>query len=599
MVRIKGILLFGGLLASFLLFSCNNKIEPENKDNPLEIVWKLNKNVEGLRNLAKACIKADSIAIFSIQYNDDGSVLYRLGMKDEGDLQLYSEIVANKLQVPELSMKSTGDNFVWSINGITLKDSKGQEVIVSDQTRTPSFTAEEGKICCNINNVIVGEYPTSKADYYARDVAMDYDLNNKSFNIRLSSGYNTSLPTVSSFRLLEENVLNRSYYKDVFLDAGIGLTVRKTLPAAKYLKLSLEGICFARSYLDMEELALQTAIVSGDEIDSNGRLLYPDGQPRFKLLFVNGGNSRGHGQSLLDEGRANMRLFVENGGSYVGTCAGAFLASNGYDGETDYPYYLSIWPGMTNHTDLSNSYTGMFIEEDSPLLKYYDFGGDHYVDSIRHNEGGYPAEIPAGTEILARFDYPDKADIHNQPSVWAFKKSVKSGRVIQEGSHPEEVSSGERRDLTAAMMLYAMEGRGLVALKGYLKNGVTREMNKTTEDNDPDYTRIGDLQTQHFATYIPPDAKNVQVKLRSSFNCDLALMMSQDSYAFSDTAEIISQNSGANQVLDFPTIREGLWYIAVQCLTTVTVEETEYGQAYTGKTEVLNGVPYQLLITWE
>ena len=428
---------------------------------------------------------------------------------------------------------------------------------------------------------------------------MEYDLYNDSFNIRLSSGYRTTLPAVSGFRLLEENVLNRSYYKDVFLDAGIALTSRKSLPAAKYLGLSLEGISFARSIHDMEELALQTAIISGDEIDSNGRLLYPDGQPRFKLLFVNGGNSRSHGESLLDKGRANMRLFVENGGCYVGTCAGAFLASNGYDGIDDYPYYLSVWPGMMNHTDLKGIYTGMFIEKESPLLQYYDFGGDHYVDSIRHNAGGYPVDIPEGTEILARFDYPGKTDVHNQPSIWAYKKSLQSGRIIQEGSHPEEVSDGERRDLTAAMMLYAMDGRGLVSLKGYLKNGVTRVMDKTTDDNNPDYTRIGDLQTHHFATYIPPEAKNVRVEVISSSNCDLALMMSQDSYAFSDTAEIISQNPGANQVLDFPSIREGLWYIAVQCLTTVTVEDTEYGQAYIGKTEVLNGVPYQISITWQ
>ena len=37
----------------------------------------------------------------------------------------------------------------------------------------------------------------------------------------------------------------------------------------------------------------------------------------------------------------------------------------------------------------------------------------------------------------------------------------------------------------------------------------------------------------------------------------------------------------------------------VQCLTTVTVKETDYGQEYIGKTEVLNGVPYKISISWE
>ena len=75
--------------------------------------------------------------------------------------------------------------------------------------------------------------------------------------------------------------------------------------------------------------------------------------------------------------------------------------------------------------------------------------------------------------------------------------------------------------------------------------------------------------------------------------------MSQDSFAFSDTAEYIASGPGAKQRLVFPSIREGLWYIAVQCLTTVSVEQTDYGQAYTSNTGVLNGVPYRISVSWE
>ena len=392
---------------------------------------------------------------------------------------------------------------------------------------------------------------------------------------------------------------NRSYYKDVFLDAGIGLTSRKTLVVAKYLGLSLEGISFSREDNNWGERELQNAIVSGCPDDYNGRLLYPDGQPRYKLLFVNGGSSRTHGQSIDEKGLENMRLFVENGGSYVGTCAGAFFASNGYDGKENYPYYLSIWPGMMVHTDLKGIYSGMVIEKNSPLLRYYDFGGDHYVDSIRHNSGGYPIDFPTGTEVLARYDYPNKADVNMSPSVWAYKKNQATGRIVQTGSHPEEATYGERRDLTAAMVRYALDGRAPVSLKGYLKNGVVRVMEKKTTDDDPAFTRIGDLQTHHYASYIPSDAKNVLVEVSCPSGIDMALMMSQDSFAFSDTAEYIATESGTKQRLVFPSIREGLWYIAVQCLTTVTIEQTDYGQAYIGNKEVLNGVPYQISISWE
>lgn len=105
--------------------------------------------------------------------------------------------------------------------------------------------------------------------------------------------------------------------------------------------------------------------------------------------------------------------------SYVGTCAGAFFASNGYDGKKDYPYYLSAWPGMMQHTGLNKTASGVFIEEDSPLLHYYDFGGDHYVDSVRHNGGSYPVDLPSGTEVLACLDYPKKSIVHLKPCIWS------------------------------------------------------------------------------------------------------------------------------------------------------------------------------------
>lgn len=591
----------GFLTVSFLSACLKSDIEikPEDDGTPSTTVMKLNKNVSGLRDLAEACIKKDSIAVFNIEYNDDGSVLYWLSMKAGGDIELYSEIISDEMQVPELSMKREGNVFFWTVNGFFLKDSKGGMISVTDPDQPISFVLRSGSVICRVRKTVLGEFPVTKVDYLSKDVAFNYDLDKREYSFHLSSGFTASLPTISAFHLLNEKVLNRSFYKDVFLDAGIVLTSRKTLAAAKYLGLSLEGISLPYSNPTDEDKALQTAIITGEPVDLNGRLLYPDGQPRYRLLFVNGGTSTSHGIYLGVNGVKNMRAFVENGGSYVGTCAGAFLASNGYDGKANYRYYISAWPGISMHTQQHNTRSGMFIEEDSPLLLYYDFGSDHYVDSIRHNNGAYPMDLPRGTEVLARYDYPKKDNVHLQPSIWAYKKSLKSGRVIMEGSHPEEVMDGERRDLTAAMMLYALDGVGVTTLKGYLKNGKERVMNKESTDNIPAFTRIGDLQTHHFAAYIPSDAHNIKVELKSSSDCDLALMMSQDSYAFSDVAEYSSSVSGANQILSFPTIREGLWFIAVQCLTTVTVTETDYGQEYSGKTEVLNGVPYKIMISWE
>ena len=589
-----------GILCLSIISACLDKpLEMVEDGTPNGTVWKLNKNVNGLESLANVCMTSDSIAIFNIKYLEDGSVLYWLSMKECGDIELYSEIVSDEVLVPELSMNWEGDSFFWIVNGVFLTDSEGNRVAVNDQTKPVSFLLRDESVCCKVKNKIVGEYPVTKADYLAKDVAFEYDSDIEAFNMHLSSGFTMAIPTISEFHLLDENVLNRSFYRDVFLDAGIELNSRSALPAADYLGLSLESISFPLHDYTSKDKSFQTAIISGDSKDLNGRLLYPDGQPRYRLLYVNGGNSTSHGQSLGTKGRENIRSFVKNGGCYLGICAGAFLASNGFDGKANYPNYLSLWPGMMTHTGLKDARFGMFIERDSPLLYYYDFGEDSYVDSVYHSSGGYPSDFPLRTEILARFDYPKKGSVHLKPSIWAYKDSAHSGRIVLSGSHPEGYLVGERRDLMASMIKYALDGQGGVSLKGFLKNGEIRIMDKTTTDMNPNYTRIGDLQTHHFAAYIPSEAKNIQVEVSSGSDCDMALMMNQEIHAFSDFAEYCSSIPGAHQQLSFSTMREGLWFISVQCLTTVTTKETDHALEYEGKTEVLNGIPYRISISWE
>ena len=71
-----------GILIMSISTACNKKnTEPEIVDNPQEAVWKLNKNVEGLKSIAAGIAAADSVAIFSIQYNEDGSVM-KIGADD-------------------------------------------------------------------------------------------------------------------------------------------------------------------------------------------------------------------------------------------------------------------------------------------------------------------------------------------------------------------------------------------------------------------------------------------------------------------------------------------------------------------------------------
>ncbi|MBR1792309.1 MAG: hypothetical protein IJ764_01530, partial [Bacteroidales bacterium] len=402
------------------------------------------------------------------------------------------------------------------------------------------------------------------------------------------------VPTNYLHYTLKNDVPLQGFYKDIFLDAGLYLTTRSTIPAATYLGYKLESVSCSKE----ADTAWQNSVIGGSADDENGRLLYPDGQPRYKILFVNGGNSRSHGQSLNPRCLQNMRTFVASGGSYVGTCAGAFFASSGYDSILDYPYYLHLWPGTMNHTGLADSSTGLFVDPGSPLLKYYTFGNDHYVANVRHNKGGYPVTWPVGTELLARYDCPALPSIHEKPAAWAYKKDDKTGRVVLEGSHPEEVTSGERRDFTAAMIKYAGDGVVVTKIKGLLRNGESRVMDGLTSGRGRINSKIGDRQYHHFAVYVPDGARKITFSVSSPVDCNMQLTICNSTYAYQDKATYKTSESGSIQSLNFENLPSGLWYVAVRLLTTVTAGDTDKGQVYSGRTDVLNGVPYTVTVSW-
>lgn len=402
----------------------------------------------------------------------------------------------------------------------------------------------------------------------------------------------------------------RGYYKDVFMDGGIFLTSRKDLPAARLLHLQMEQfISSPHPHINATDTIMQTQMLAGSDIDENGILLYPDGQPRFRMVYVNGGRATKHGGSLGEKARDNFRKFVDGGGSYLGTCAGQFLAGRGtMNGDKEDTLkivreYLSVWPGLARSLGLSKHSTGMFIEPQSPLLRYYDFGGDMRVDSVWHNGGGYAYEIPQGTEILARYDTDTikmKRYVHRQPSIWAYKADQQSGRVVCCGSHPEGVADGERLQLMAAMMRYALDGNGTVTVKGALADGAARNMTKRTSDNDPDFTMIGDKQYHHFTVDVPDGTSRVEVELKSVGtlkNFDLYLFADDKEFAFSDNARWQNVALGIDKTLVVDNPPAGRLHVSVYCATTVDTQMTAYGTQYTGRVDVLNGVPYVITAT--
>ena len=407
---------------------------------------------------------------------------------------------------------------------------------------------------------------------------------------------------------------SRGFYKEVFMDGGIGLTSRRKLPAAPFLGLTMEFFASAKEEkLSERDTLLQNDIFAGCEEDTNGRLLYPDGAPRFRMIYVNGGRATKHSKSLGENGLSRLREYVANGGSYLGTCAGAFFASSGSVNDKGALYntdkYLCIWPSYTHSTHLKKSRPTLRLEKGSPLSKYFDFGKARLVEEVYHNGGCYAHVdashlLPTGSEPLARyiFDNTDKVIINNEIAIWAHKHSERHGRAILCGSHPENVSEGERLELMAAMMLYAMEGNPKPQIKGSLKSGKIREMDKRTEDNNPAFTRIGDRQYHHFRIDIPKGCKRLKIEIDGYENgnkFDLTLCAKRGEMAFHDNTSLKSVGNGCKRTLTVDNPKSGTWFVSVFCETTVETNTDNYGTHYHDNLEVLNGVPYKVCAEWK
>jgi len=417
---------------------------------------------------------------------------------------------------------------------------------------------------------------------------------------------------------VRSDVPNSAFYKDIFLDGGCelnpgikenGVVINGRLPYA----LEKAGITNAEYFLStvndvgdgwtQTDNDLQRLIMVGNPEDVNGVLLYPDGQPRFRMVYIFGGHSNPHGTTLGADGRTRVKTFYENGGSYVGSCAGAFLSGAYADGRRR-SYFNILYNGNMNSTDVGNSSIDMLIDSDI-FSKYYGPTKGALIKGIRHNGGGYldTSLAPEGTEAIALFkDEAGKSSssrpYYNQPSVWAYKASEYSGRMVVTGSHPEDAPSGDILNLTASMFRYAWDGAGKAFVKDVLRSG----------DLIPVNTGIGDLQCHHFVLCPAADVKDLSITVTYQGDYDMEIYMKRDSYAFPDAAPDYSASATAEGRVTLTTgpVEKGLWYVTVRCATTVeskeivTKPEAGLGRyfAYYGRKDVLNGVPYGIQADW-
>ena len=409
----------------------------------------------------------------------------------------------------------------------------------------------------------------------------------------------------------------KGYYKDIFMDSGIMLNSRTDLPVTEMLGLSMEAFVStphsstAKYKFSRTDTLRQRELIAGSPIDENGILLYPDGQPRFRMVYMNGGKAVNHGRTLGDAGRKAYQDFVKAGGSYLGSCAGAYIASIGSvkpGDNTNVSHtdtYMGLWPGHAVATRLNKSYTAVDIVADGPLTRYFDFDGRMHIDSVRHNGGCYPnmETAPQGTEILATYSTKGREmerDIDALPVVWAHKETEWTGRVVLCGSHPEGARiEADNLGLMAAMVRYAMAGNGMPQLKAILTPGVPREM---TRRRDPAFAPLGDRQYHHFCIEVPKGVERMMISLEGlmgSDDFDLHLYASRKGFAYADEASWGNVGEKVSKTMEILQPRAGKYYISVFCATTVTATNGKYGIEYSGRTDVLNGVPYIIRVDFE
>ncbi len=431
----------------------------------------------------------------------------------------------------------------------------------------------------------------------------------------------------SIMRLVDDNTINTAYYKDIFLDGGCelnpgikenGVVINGRLPYALKKAEITDAEYFLSTVDDVgdgykeSDRTLQNSIFSGSADDLNGVLLYPDGEPRFRMFYSFGGHSGPHGTTLGTSGRENVNTFYANGGSFVGSCAGAYLSGKYANGKLS--SYYNIWKGGNmKATGVGNSSIEIEIMSDI-FQEYYGPKCSAIVTDVRHNGGGYMDvnRAPEGTEILGRFlnqkgKNSSSAGFYCQPGIWAYKESPESGRLVVTGSHPEDAPSGDILNMTASMFRYAWDGSGIAKVKGILKNGETRYMTKKTTDDYPQRTAIGDLQCHHFVVYLPKGTKSLTVRLEGRGDYNLELYLKKDAFAFPENEpDYSAKEAGNSQTITTRALDKGLWYVTVRCASTVTATDTIIDKAnglghyfvYSGDTGVLNGVPYEIVASW-
>lgn len=437
-------------------------------------------------------------------------------------------------------------------------------------------------------------------------------------------------------KMARTDVPNTAFYKDIFLDAGVSLDRCSSIPRGLMNIYGLTSNSLMNSdnwehieffnFSDSTFTKQQIEMIAGCETDRNGILLYPDGNPRFRLVYGYGGKASKHAASLTEAGCKAVNRFYTNGGCFVSSCASTVLTAAKYGSSTQALSYDFLDGGAT-------VFSGMYISNiryynDIDLTPGTDFqtycNGIDRLDSLVHNGGSMldEATAPSGAEVLARFAtkaYPLEAldplsspsKCVGKPCIWAYKRNDRSGRFVACGSHPEVCNTENVTNLYSAEFLYALDGQGCATASATLQNGITHTMDLS--EGDPSHCGIGDGQCQHFVIYFPKPVAKLDVNLDWDSSARLDLAVRHGSFAFPDGEVDKCEMSSAEDAFFSPSLEihtesipAGMYYICVRCNTKpscncIREKSTSYYFVYGGsgdQLKTLNGIPYNIKAKW-
>lgn len=419
-----------------------------------------------------------------------------------------------------------------------------------------------------------------------------------------------------------------SYAFDLFLDGGIGLDCGSTVGGYMYkvpLAAQRRFDATRRQHfytVDNKKVKTDTtrqmALFTGDDLDRNGILLYPDGKPRFRMLFIHGGTPDGglvHAGLLADEAKENIRTFFNNGGCIVTSGAGgSMLTGKRFNGEYHSGFLcLQDWNTIPNNASVSK----MNIVSGSILSSYRTFSSS--TISVTNPTGVFLGE-DAPVEVPGR--YQSGTNVYSSaPCVWSAKPSSSTGRIVSCGGKPDQNSTegSDAFNLFAAELDYAAEGNGCASVKGVLHNGEPFYMDNPMDgnDDDPFHSVIGDRQCHYFVLELDRDVKKLELELNWSNPVGMELYIRKDGFAFPGSEGCLwavstgdEVKEGRPLVLELENAAKGLWYVTVRCSTSPGYQtsgiSSGYGTCYTltsasakdGSRDTLNGIPYSVMAYW-